>query len=118
MSYNVKILAKVEGTNTYVDLDFIYPNISLQAKEIILQSSGWDIKIYSFNGTMNELKPLIEDGYTELTFNSDKYKQYEMPDFWDIVEVTREFYWNCLKLMDDIEDKYPELGDAALVYVC
>ena len=119
MSYDVKIQVKVEGTNTYVDLNFgIYPNITWNVRELILQSSGWDIKNNDFNGTVNEWKDLIQKGYDELNSNPDKYKQYESANGWGTVKGTRSFYYDCLMLIEEMKCSYPELGDIALVYVC
>lgn len=119
MSYDVKIQVKAEGTNTYVDLNFgIYPNITWNVKELILQSSGWNIKNNRFNGTVNEWEDLIQKGYNELNSNPDKYKQYESPNGWGTVKGTRSFYYDCLMLIEEMKYSYPELCDVALVYVC
>ena len=53
MSYDVKFVAKLEGIDKYVSVIGCDANITWNAKELIKQSSGWEIE--------NEMNDVIDE---------------------------------------------------------
>lgn len=96
MSYDVSFRVKIEGLNKYIKVESV-ANITYNVRELIKQSSGWDIKNEDENGFVKDWIPMIEKGIEELTNNPDKYKQYEAETGWGTVEGTLKFYKKCLE---------------------
>lgn len=95
MSYDVSFRVKIEGLNKYIEVESV-ANITWNVRELIKQSSGWDIKNEDENGFIKDWIPMIENGIEELTNNPEKYRQYEAKNGWGTVESTLGFYKDCL----------------------
>lgn len=122
MSYSISFRVKVEGTNEYVEPSFviregIHPNITWNVRELIEQSSGWDIQNEGPNGTIKEWAEKIKEGKKNLAENPEKYRKYESPNGWGTVEGTLHFYKDCLSMIADFIMDYENLVDVAIVWV-
>lgn len=117
MSYDVGIRVKVENKPVYVSVSNYDPNITWNVKELIYQSSGWEIKNCASNGLAIEWIKKIQKGIKELTKNPEKYRQYEASNGWGTVEGTLSFYRHCIEMFDDFMLYYEELSDVAVVWV-
>lgn len=118
MSYCIDIRVKVENKPKYVCLHNEYdPNITWNVRELIKQSSGWEIENEASNGLVTEWIKKIDKGIEELTNNPDKYKQYEATNGWGTVESTLGFYNMCRKMFENFMLWNEELSDVAVVWV-
>lgn len=116
MSYDVSIKVKVEGLDHYV---FVYDlgNITWNVRELIRQSSGWDIKNEAPNGPLQPWLEKIRAGIKELEQHPGKYRQYEARNGWGTVEGTLEFYRHCVHNAEKFLKRRKQLLPAAVVYV-
>ena len=119
MSYDVSFRVKVEKKDIYIGVSGYYgePNITWNVRELIKQSSGWEIKNCDSNGSIFEWANKIKKGIAELETSPEKYKQYESPNGWGTVEGTLSFYRDCLKMFDEFIKWEEELADVAVVWV-
>ena len=90
MSYDVSIRVKVENADYFlaVPLDTDGANVTWNVRELILQSSGWDIKNEDSNGFAIDLYPKILEGIRNLVTNPDAYMAYESPNGWGTIKGT------------------------------
>ena len=118
MSYDIDFKVKAEGVNVYLSVGSCTANITWNVRELIKQSSGWEIENEDFNGFVKDLIPKIRNGLTELELYTYKYKQYESSNGWGTVSGVRQFYREIIKSWEDLFNEEPELANIALVYVC
>lgn len=116
MSYDVSIRVKVEGKNFFVWL-VGGPNITWNVKELIRQSSGWDILNEENNGPVIPWAEKIKKGKRELEQYPEKYRKYEAENGWGTVEGTLHFYDTCINMFEGFMRCYGELSDVAVVFV-
>lgn len=119
MSYDVSISVKAEGIDYYIELCDL-GNITWNARDLILYSSGWDINNEAPNGAVRPWIEKIERGIQELSEHPEKYKKYESPNGWGTIRGTLKFYNGCLInaqhwLSNTQFDK--ELQSIAVIYV-
>lgn len=95
ISYDVSIRLPIKGLdNMWLGVEWL-GNITWNVRELIKQSSGWDIKNGDNNGAVLPWLEMIEHGVDELTNHPEQYKQYESPNGWGTVEGTLRFYKDC-----------------------
>ena len=116
MSYDISFRVKVEGKPVYVDV-IDGPNITWNVKELILHSSGWDIKNCDNNGPIFDWIKKIRFGFHELHKHPEKYRKYEASNGWGTVEDTLKFYNECMDMFEDFMRYNEELHDIAVVWV-
>lgn len=117
MSYDVSIRLPVKGLeDKWVEVADL-GNITWNVRELIKQSSGWEIKNEDNNGGVLAWMEKIEHGRRELWANPDKYKQYEAPNGWGTVEGTRRFYDICLNNASDWISCNEDLLPVAVIWV-
>lgn len=118
MSYDISIRVKVQDKPTYVELDMVgEANTTYNVRDLIVQSSGWQIKSYGNNGNVLEWAEFIKHGIEELENNPEKYRKYEAKNGWGTVESTLDFYKQCLSMVERLMEYYEELADCAVVWV-
>lgn len=117
MSYDIHIKVKVQDKPIYVNLGVGWANITWNVRELIKQSSGWDIQNEASNGNVLEWEKKIKRGIKELENNPMKYKKYEASNGWGTVEGTLDFYKRCLDIVKNFMFEYEELCDCAVVWV-
>ena len=116
MSYDVHIAVKVEGTDAYARLRHI-GNITWNVRELIKQSSGWEIKNEDQNGPLLPWLSLIQRGAKELRYHPERYRRWESPNGWGTVGGTLGFFETCLEGANDWIEDNKELLPAAVIYV-
>ena len=117
MSYDVSIRLPVKGgEDRYVEVADL-GNITWNVRDLIKQSSGWDIKNEDSNGEVLPWMKLINYGIKELEKRPSRYKKYESPNGWGTVEGTLRFYWDCLRNAEDWLNDNPDLVSIAVVWV-
>lgn len=117
MSYDVRIRLPVKGLeDKWVEVADL-SNITWNVRELIKQSSGWEIKNEDNSGSILLWMRMIEHGIAELVKHPESYKKYEASNGWGTVSGTLRFYTECLdnaeKWINDNEDLLP----AAVVWV-
>ena len=119
MSYDVSIKVKVEGIDKYIAPKDESCNITWNVRDLIKQSSGWDIHNEASNGPVKEWEEKILTGIKELSCHPEKYKQYEAPNGWGTVRGTLDFYRRCYDMIRDFEEDYytRDLLPVAVVWV-
>lgn len=119
MSYDVTLRVKVEGIDKYIVVADNCCNITWNVRELIKQSSGWDIKNEASNGPVKEWEEKIYKGVQELKFHPEKYKKYEAPNGWGTVQGTLGFYQRCLEMVKNFEEDWytRDLMPVAIVWV-
>lgn len=118
MSYDIEYRAKIEGYDELVKIRDSDANITYNVRELILKSSGWNIKNEDYNGTLINLIPLIMKGKVELLINKDKYKKYESPNGYGTIDGVIRFYDIIINDYYEIIKEYPQLDGFIHVYVC
>lgn len=116
MSYDISFRVKVEGIDVYVDVGSCDANITWNVKELIKQSSGWEIFNEQSNGLIKDITVLVDNGLQRLISNPNKYKQYEAPNGWGTVEGVIRFYSDILEAWKQFKLDYPELVDVAVLW--
>lgn len=109
MSYDITFKVKVEGTDIYVPVGNCDANITWNARDMIVASTGLEWKNEQNNGSCAEVIPLIANGYNELRYHGERYKQYEAKNGWGTVEGTKEFFEKILDAWEEICFCYEEL---------
>lgn len=118
MSYDISFRAKIENKPTYLTIPYIdSANITWNVRELIRQSSGWDILNCQSNGLVVDWIIKIKKGIVELETKPELYKQYEAKNGWGTVEGTLNFYKRCERMFNDFIAEYEELSDVAVVWV-
>ena len=102
MSYDVSFALKEKHSDKLVILPIDVSNITWNVRELIKQSSGWEIKNESENGFVKDLIPMLHSGLANLMRNPDKYKQYEATNGWGTIEGVKRFYNDIIKAYDSI----------------
>lgn len=118
MSYDISVRVKVENVDYFlrVPLDK-EPNITWNVRELILQSSDWDIANEASNGLAVDLYPKILKGIENLTLRPQRYKKYESPNGWGTVGGTLSFYHSVKDMIDEFLSHYEELRDVGVIWV-
>lgn len=116
MSYDVHIAVKVEGVDAYAVL-YDLGNITWNVRELIKQSSGWEIKNEDQNGALLPWIEMIQRGSQELRYHPQRYKHLESPNGWGTVGGTLGFYETCLEGAKAWIEENEELLSAAVIYV-
>lgn len=102
MSYDVSLSLKVEDVPELVNLKDTWLNITFNVSEMI--EAACNLNINSWNGNRaSDVLPNLREGYSELVYHADKYKQYESPNGWGTVPDTANF----LKSMITNCEEYP-----------
>lgn len=117
MSYDISFRVKVEGTDTYVGVGQCDANITWNVRKMIEVSTGLPWLNEENNGLCVDVIPKIVDGYKELLFYPEKYKQYEAKNGWGTVKGTTRFF---KQIIDDWEcfcSDYPELVPVATFWI-
>lgn len=117
MSYDIGIRVKVEGLDEYVEVSEIGPNITWNVRELIKQSSGWDIENEASNGPVLPWLEKIIHGLKELETKPLRYKQYESPNGWGTVRGTIGFYRTCIEMVEEFMRDYERLLPVAVIWV-
>lgn len=118
MSYDVSFRVKVQDKPIYTNLAYVNSaNITWNVRELILKSSGWDIKNCDNNGLATEWIKKINKGIEELTNNPNEYRQYEASNGWGTVEGTLGFYKICRGMFEELMVYHEDLIDVAVVWV-
>ena len=117
MSYDVSIRLPVKGLeDRYVCVQDL-GNITWNVRDLIKQSSGWEIKNEDNNGPILPWLGLIRQGIEELEARPSKYRKYESPNGWGTIAGTLRFYYDCMENAEcwllDNEDLLP----AAVIWV-
>ena len=97
MSYDIHFCIREKNTNELIVIGESQ-NITWNVRELIKQSSGWNIKNEASNGLAYEIIEMVIKGDRELFVNPDKYKQYESSNGWGTIEGVRRLY---RKLIDE-----------------
>lgn len=92
MSYDISFKVKVEGKDSYVEVGNCNANTTWNVREMIEKSTGLEWNNCCDNGFCKDIIPAIQKGYSELTKNPLKYKQYEAKNGWGTVETTARFF--------------------------
>lgn len=117
MSYDVSIRLPVKGLeDRYVEVADL-GNITWNVRELIKQSSGWEIKNESNNGDLLPWMQMIRRGISELENNPDQYRQYESPNGWGTIQGTLNFYKYCIENAEGWISWSEDLLPAAVVWV-
>lgn len=117
MSYDVSIKAKLEGVDRYIELSHDSCNITWNVRELIRQSSGWDIINEDSNGPVRPWLEKIQTGLINIGANPKKYKKYESPNEWGTIYGVKSFYIKCINMANSFLEEYPELAEIAVVWV-
>ncbi len=107
MSYDISFRVKVEGVDCWVEVGDCDANTTWNVREMIVQSTGLPWHNCANNGFCKDVMVNIERGFNELTFNPEKYKQYEAKNGWGTVESTRVFFERILYAWRDFK-KYED----------
>ncbi len=118
MSYDVSFRVKVEGIDEYVDVGSCDANITWNVRQLIKESSGWDILNEDYNGLVKDLIPKLQAGLNNLLLNPQKYIEFESPNGWGTVSGVINFYKNIINSWIEFVGDYPKLVDVAVIYVC
>jgi hypothetical protein len=119
MSYDVHFCIREKHTDELITIGES-ANITWNVRELIKQSSGWDIKNEASNGLAKDLISMFEKGYKNLVENHHMYKQYESPNGWGTIEGVKRFYrnlieeWECLI---EFDWRYGKVKDYIEIYV-
>jgi len=105
MSYDIHFAVREKNTNELITIGESY-NITWNVRELIKQSSGWEIKNEETNGFAKDLIPLFERGKHELYMFPEKYKQYESPNGWGTIEGVKFLYKNLIREWEDLTDEF------------
>lgn len=116
MSYNVSIRL-ILGSNNHPISIYGNCNITWNVRELIKQSSGWDIINEDSNGAVLPWLDKIRTGIANLTKTPGKYKKYEDPDGWGTVASTLRFYYECENMVKEFISDYGDLVNEAVVWV-
>ena len=116
MSYDVSIRVKAEGVDAYVEAEWL-SNITWNVKELIKQSSGWDIRNCDTNGPVMPWLDKIEAGIRELVGRPEVYRQYEAKNGWGTVEGTLTFFKDCRDKAREWMEDNETLIPAAVIWV-
>lgn len=92
-------------------------NITWNVRELIKQSSGWDIKNEDSNGDVLAWMGLIEDGILELESRPEEYEKYESPNGWGTISGTLNFYHRCIDEAQNWISFNEDLIPAAVIWV-
>lgn len=118
MSYDISFCIREKNTNELIRIGG-EANITWNVRELIKQSSGWDIKNEDTNGLAKDLIPMIDKGRMELEWHPEKYKQYESPNGWGTIDGVWRFYKRMFLDWEEIKEdwKYRKVIDYIEVYV-
>ena len=116
MSYYVSIRIMPKCNNDPIII-FGDCNTTWNVRELIKQSSGWDIINENSNGTVLPWLDKIRTGIANLTKAPKEYKKYEDPDGWGTVVSTLRFYYDCENMAKDFISEYGDLVNEAVVWV-
>lgn len=119
MSYDVHFCVREKNTDELITIGES-SNITWNVRELIYQSSGWDIKNEASNGLAKDIIPMMVKGRSELQMFPEKYKQYESPNGWGTIQGVMRFYndvikeWECLT---DFDWRYGKIKNYIEIYV-
>lgn len=117
ISYDISIRLPVKGLeDKWVEVADL-GNITWNVRELIKQSSGWDIKNEDKNGAVLPWIQMIEHGIAELENRPGKYKQYESPNGWGTICGTLNFYKRCFDNASDWISYNEDLISVAVIWV-
>ena len=117
ISYDVSIRLPVAGLDgKYVTACYL-GNITWNVRELIKQSSGWDIKNEDSNGDVLSWLKLIDRGISELENHQEKYKRYEASNGWGTIQGTLHFYRRCFYYASDWIGFNEDLIPAAVIWI-
>lgn len=117
ISYDVSIRLPVKGLeDKWVEVADL-GNITWNVRELIKQSSGWEIKNEDSNGSVLSWMGLIEDGILELESRPEEYEKYESPNGWGTIRGTLNFYHRCLDNASDWISWNEDLLPVAVIWV-
>jgi hypothetical protein len=105
MSYDIHFCIREKNTDELITIGESY-NITWNVRELIKQSSGWNIKNEDTNGFAKDLIPMLERGKHELYMFPEKFKQYESPNGWGTIEGVKHLYRNLIKEWEELIDEY------------
>lgn len=117
MSYDISFKVKVEGLDRYVPLDYCDANITWNARDIIILSTGLPWEDEANNGYVRDVIQGIVRGLDELTKHPTKYTQYEAPNAWGTVEGTIYFFERILDSWDNLVEDDEELANVATFWI-
>ena len=119
MSYDIHFCIREKNTNELIVIGESY-NITWNVRELIKQSSGWDIKNEASNGFAKDLIPMLERGKHELYMFPEKFKQYESPNGWGTIEGVKRFYSKLIEEWETLIEfdwRYGKVKDYIEIYV-
>ena len=117
MSYSIRFKAKVEGLDRYIDTGYCTANISYNARDIIVQSTGLEWENDGNNGLVSQIIPFIMDGICELIMNREKYKRYEANNGWGTVSGAIDFFKRILNAWDELVSEDIELSKIVTFWI-
>lgn len=117
MSYNVEFKVKVEGAPGYVPVGYGIANVTWNAREIIVRSTGLPWVNEANNGLCSEIMPKIQTGLKELRLHPEKYKPYESPNGWGSVAGTKRFFQALIDEWNFLVAANPELAAVATFWI-
>lgn len=118
MSYDINFMVKVDGVeNKYIDTRYCCANITWNLREMIVKSTGLDWKNEENNGLCKDIIPKIKAGLNELTFNEEKYKEYESPNGWGTIRGCKNFFNKIIKDWELFLFDHEDLEDAVYFWI-
>ena len=119
MSYDVSFVVHEKYTNSLIFIgDSV--NITWNVKELIKQSSGWNIKNEATNGLAKDLIPKLQVGLYKLEHYEGDYKKYESPNGWGTIEGVKRFYKKIIEEWEWLTSEcgtYEKVKDYIKIYV-
>ena len=117
MSYDVSIRLPVKGLEDKYIVACWLSNITWNVRELIKQSSGWEIKNEDNNGPILPWMEQIRHGIAELEKRPGKYRKYEAPNGWGTISGTLRFYKDCMENAEGWLSENEDLLPAAVIWV-
>lgn len=105
MSYDIHFCIREKHTDELIVIGESY-NITWNVRELIKQSSDWDIKNEATNGLAKDLVIKWQKGLKQLIDYPTAFKQYESPNGWGTIEGVKRLYRNLISEWNNLTDEY------------
>ena len=90
MSYDLRVLVKVDGTDLFAEIDRPeYDSPTYNLGKMFRECTGWDFE-QSKEYRCSEVIDNIVRGINELAIHPDKYQKYESPNGWGTLSGAKE----------------------------
>jgi len=117
MSYDISFRVKAEGVDEYITVGNYSANITWNVRKMIEVSTGLPWENEANNGLCVDIIPKIINGYKELLFYPEKYKQYEAKNGWGTVRGTTGFFKQIIDNWEDFCAEYENLVPVATFWI-